>query len=251
MHTSNSSLDEGILVRTLACLALFIGVLAYPAFSASDQVLFREDFHDLSAWKDVFFPKIPQHTVYRVERSDSESYLVARSDASASLLVYKRSFDVYEYPNIRWRWKVSNIYKNADPKVKSGDDYPIRIYIAFAYDPQKAGPIDRAIFNAARLIYGEYPPSGSLNYVWSSKVLPERTIASPYTDRNRMIFLEKGSSHVGQWADEEVNILKDYEAIFKKKPPRHATIGIMNDSDNTGEKATSYVDFIEVYRTEK
>ncbi len=251
MHTSNSSLDEGILVRTLACLALFIGVLAYPAFSASDQVLFREDFNDLSAWKDVFFPKISRHTVYRIERSGSESYLAARSDASASLLVYKRSFDVYEYPNIRWRWKVSNIYRHADPKVKSGDDYPIRIYIAFEYDPQKAGPIDRAIFNAARLIYGEYPPWGSLNYVWSSTVLPERTIASPYTDRNRMIFLEKGSSHVGQWVDEEVNILKDYEEIFKKKPPGHATIGIMNDSDNTGEKATSYVDFIEVYRTEK
>src|SRR5208337_1337548 len=149
MHTSNSPLDEGILVRTLAWLALFIGVLACPAFSASGQVLFREDFNDLSAWKDVFFPKISQHTVYRTERSGSGSYLVAISDASASLLVYKRPFDVYEYPDIRWRWKVSNIYKNADPKVKSGDDYPIRIYIAFEYDPQKAGPIDRAIFNAA------------------------------------------------------------------------------------------------------
>jgi len=69
MHTSNSPLDEGILVRTLAWLALFIGVLACPAFSASGQVLFREDFNDLSAWKDVFFPKISQHTVYRTERS--------------------------------------------------------------------------------------------------------------------------------------------------------------------------------------
>ena len=251
MRKSITFLGKGILVRTLACLAFFIGVLACPAFSASDQVLFREDFNDLSAWKDVFFPKISRHTVYRVERSGSESYLAAMSDASASLLVYKRPFDVYEYPNVRWRWKVSNIYRNADPKVKSGDDYPIRIYIAFEYDPQDAGPIDRAVFNAARLIYGEYPPWGSLNYVWSSKVLPERTIASPYTDRNRMIFLEKGSSHVGQWVDEEVNVLKDYEEIFGKKPPRHATIGIMNDSDNTGEKSTSYVEFIEVYRADK
>jgi len=243
--------------REFVFIPMFVGIIlfmvgaAIPAYSGNDQVLFREDFHDLSAWKDVFFPKISRHTVYRVERSGSESYLAARSDASASLLVYKRPFDVYEYPHVRWRWKVSNIYKNADSKVKSGDDYPIRIYIAFVYDPQDAGPIDRAIFNAARLIYGEYPPWGSLNYVWSSKVLPERTIASPYTDRNRIIFLEKGSSHVGQWVDEEVNILKDYEEIFGKKPPRQATIGIMNDSDNTGEKSTSYVEFIEVYRADK
>ncbi len=63
-----------------------------------------------------------------------------------------------------------------------------------------------------------------------------------------MIFLEKGGSRVGQWVDEEVNIVKDYEETFGKKPPRRATIGIMNDSDNTGEKATSYVEFIEVYK---
>ena len=43
----------------------------------NDHVLFHEDFHDLSAWKDVFFPKISRHTVYRVERSGSESYLAA------------------------------------------------------------------------------------------------------------------------------------------------------------------------------
>jgi hypothetical protein len=235
-------------IRRLATIAFFMGVLVYPAVSRGDQVLFREGFTGLSAWKEVFFPKIPKHTFYGTEKTGSESSLVARSNASASLLVYKEPFDVYEYPNIRWRWKISNIYRNADPTVKSGDDYPIRIYIAFAYEPQNAGTIDRAIFGAARLVYGEYPPSGSLNYVWSSKVLSERSIASPYTDRNKMIFLEKGGSRVGQWVDEEVNIIKDYEAVFGKKPPRHATIGIMNDSDNTGERATSYVEYIEVFK---
>jgi hypothetical protein len=235
-------------MRRLVIIVFFMGAIAYPAVSQGDQVLFREGFTDLSAWKPVFFPKIPKHTFYGTEKTGSESSLVARSDASASLLVYKNPFDVYEYPNIRWRWKISNIYRNADPTVKSGDDYPIRIYIAFEYDPQKAGPFERAIFGAARLIYGEYPPSGSLNYVWSSKVLSERSLASPYTDRNKMIFLEKGGSRVGQWIDEEVNIVKDYEETFGKKPPRHATIGIMNDSDNTGEKATSYVEYIEVFK---
>jgi hypothetical protein len=245
------SINRKECIRTFVIIAFSMGVIAYPAVSRGDQVLFREGFTDLSAWKEVFFPKIPKHTFYGIEKSGSESFLMAVSDASASLLVYKKPFDVYEYPNIRWRWKISNIYRNADPRVKSGDDYPIRIYIAFEYDPQKAGPIDRAIFGAARLIYGEYPPSGSLNYVWSSTVLSERSIDSPYTDRNKMIFLEKGGSRVGKWVDEEVDIVRDYEDLFGKKPPRHATIGIMNDSDNTGEKATSYVDFIEVYKADK
>ncbi len=234
-------------IQKLVIIAFFMGAIAFPSVARSDQVLFREEFNDLSAWKEVFFPKIPKHTVYRTEKIGSESFLVAKSEASASLLVYRTSFDVYEYPSIRWRWKISNIYRKADPKVKSGDDYPIRIYVAFEYDPQNEGMIDRAIFNVLRLIYGEYPPSGSLNYVWSSKVLSERFMPSPYTDRNKMIFLEKGSSRVGQWVDEEVNILKDYEETFGKKPPRRAAIGIMNDSDNTGEKAASYVEYIEVF----
>lgn len=237
--------------RSLLMGELFMVVFASFAVFAYDRVLFREDFNDLSAWKEVFFPKIPRHTFYGIEKSEAGSYLVARSDSSASLLVYKKPFDVYEYSNIRWRWKVSNIYRAADPRKKSADDYPIRVYIAFEYDPQKAGAIDRPIFSAAKIIYGEYPPSGSLNYVWSSKVVPERSIASPYTDRNKMIFLEKGKSRVGQWVDEEVDILKDYEETFGKKPPRHATIGIMNDSDNSEEKSTSYVEFIEVYRAVK
>jgi hypothetical protein len=232
----------------IAVLSLVAIVPGRQGFTVNEQVFFKEGFSDIAAWKEIFFPKIPKHTFYGIEKSGSESYLVARSDASASLLVFKQPFDVYEYPDIRWRWKISNIYAKANPARKDGDDYPIRIYIAFEYDPQMAGPVERVIFNAARLIYGEYPPSGALNYVWSSSVGSERVIASPYTDRNKMIFLEKGSGRVGRWVDEEVNILKDYEEIFGKKPPRHATIGIMNDSDNTGEKSISYVDFIEVVK---
>lgn len=229
-------------------ILILVGMFAYPAVSGSEKVLFREEFNDLAAWKEVFFPKIPRHTMYNIEKSGSQSFLVARSDASASLLVCKQHFDVYEYPNIRWRWKVNNIYTKANPSRKDGDDYPIRIYIAFEYDPGNASPVERVIYGAARLIYGEYPPLDSLNYVWSSKVLPEREITNPYTDRNKMILLEKGSSRVGIWVDEEVNVLKDYKEIFGKNPPRHAAIGIMNDSDNTKESSTSYIDFIEVYR---
>ncbi|HPS94710.1 MAG TPA: DUF3047 domain-containing protein, partial [Deltaproteobacteria bacterium] len=192
--------------------------------------------------------KIPRHTLYAAEKSGRGSSLVARSDASASLLVYRKTFDVYEYPDIRWQWKVNAVYAKADPARKDGDDYPIRIYIAFEYDPKMAGPFDRAVYGAARLIYGEYPPVGSLNYVWSSKVIAEKMIKSPYTDRNRMIFKEKGGALVGQWVVEEANIVEDYMAAFGKKPPSRATIGIMNDSDNTGERSISSVDFIEVFR---
>lgn len=231
-----------ISIVTVVCL------VAAQQISAQAGTLFREDFQDLSAWKEVFFPKIQRHTSYGIERSGTGSYLVAASNASASLLVYNRPFDVYEHPKVRWRWKVSNVYAKADPRKKEGDDYPIRIYIAFQYEPDKASVFEKAMYNAARLVYGEYPPLRSLNYVWASRPENQSMVLSTYTDRSMMILIETGKSKVGQWVDEEVDILDDYQKAFGGRPPRLATIGIMSDSDNTGEKATSYVDYIEVFR---
>jgi len=60
--------------------------------------------------------------------------------------------------------------------------------------------------------------------------------------------LEKGEDNVGKWVLEEVNVTEDYQKAFGEKPPVAASLAIMNDSDNTGESAVSYVEFIEVYR---
>lgn len=234
--------------RIMAVLVVLAGVACFSPLCAGDATLFREDFRDLSAWKEVHFPKIPRHTVYGIEKSGSDSYLMATSDASASLIVYRNPFDVYEYPRVRWRWKVSNVYAKAVPRSKEGDDYPIRMYIAFQYEPGKAGILEKAMYNAARLVYGEYPPIKSLNYVWASRPEEERMIVSSYTDRSMMILLEAGAAKATQWVDEEVDILADYQKAFGGSPPRMATIGIMNDSDNTGEKSVSYVDYIEVLK---
>lgn len=40
---------------------------------------------------------------------------------------------------LSWRWKVSNIYEAGNAREKSGDDYPARIYVAFEFQPDKAG----------------------------------------------------------------------------------------------------------------
>ncbi len=206
----------------------------------------REDFKTLDNWKPLTFPKIPRHSTYTIATEGQNSMLAAAADSSASGIIHQRSFNIYKTPIIRWRWKVSNIYKNGDEKQKSGDDYPLRIYIVFKYDPQQAGVLEKAQYNAARLIYGEYPPHSSLNYIWANKTYPERILPNPYTSRTQMILLQKGSSRTGQWVEERVNALADYREAFGKDPPAQAALAIMSDADNTGEKAIGYVDYIEV-----
>ena len=63
-----------------------------------------------------------------------------------------------------------------------------------------------------------------------------------------MIPLRSGSGLVGQWLEEERNILKDYREAFGKDPPTKAGLAFMNDSDNTGEASVSWIDYIEIFR---
>ncbi|MBW2651571.1 MAG: DUF3047 domain-containing protein, partial [Deltaproteobacteria bacterium] len=157
-------------------------------------------------------------------------------------------FNVYEYPLIKWRWKVENVYTKGDAKTKEGDDYPLRIYIIFKYDPEKAGFFEKVKYKTAKLIYGQYPPHSSLNYIWSNKKYKESIITSSYTKKSKIIPLQSGTLKVAIWQTEEVDIVDDYRRAFGIKPPVEASIAVMNDSDNTGESSVSYLDYIEVYR---
>jgi hypothetical protein len=233
----------------LLVLAVFSAIAAgRDARAEPGAVLFREEFVDLANWEPFSFPKIKKHSVYTIAQENGRRFLKAESDASASAMVYKASFNVYEYPRARWRWKVGNIYTKGNARTKAGDDYPMRVYVMFEYDPEKAGAFEKMKYGIAKSLYGAYPPHSSLSYVWASREETERIIESPFTDRAKMVLLEQGAAHVAEWRDEEVNMVEDYEKAFGAKPPLRARIAIMNDSDNTGERAVSFLEFIEVFR---
>lgn len=206
----------------------------------------REDFHDLDNWRPLYFPNIDRHTQYGIVTKGSESFLKAESNASASALIFATDINVYDYPIMRWRWKVDNVYRKADGRFKAGDDYPMRIYIVFKKDSNESGFLEAFENSIHRLISGKDLPHSSLDYVWASKEQPENIINSPYTNKVKMILIEKGEKKLGQWLEEEVNIIKDYELAFHEKPPTIAKLALMNDSDNTGESAVSYIDWIEL-----
>jgi len=234
-------------IRACVCLlAVLFGPLA--TFPQEREILFREDFMGLENWKPVYFPKIEKHTAYTTQSHQGNTFLRAQSQASASALVFKQSFNVYDYSRVTWRWKTETVYKKGNAKSKSGDDYPIRVYIVFAFDPQAVGFLERIKYKAAKLLYGEYPPHSSLNYIWANREYAERVITSTYTERSKMIPLQMGGTRLGTWQTEDVHIVDDYRKAFRTDPPPIASIAIMNDSDNTGEHSVSYIDSIEVYR---
>ena len=235
-------------VRILAVIVLASIVPASQLSAGEADTLFHEEFSDLDGWKPLTFPKIERHSSYTIEVKGDERYLKTVSDKSASGIIHSTQFDVYKFPRMTWRWKVENVYKKGDATKRSGDDYPLRVYIVFKYDPAEAGWWERRRYDTAKLIYGAYPPHSSLNYIWANRRHDEPVITNTYTDQAKMIPLQQGEANVGTWIVENVNIVEDYVKAFGKKPPRIASIAVMNDSDNTGEKAVSYVDYMKVYR---
>jgi hypothetical protein len=237
-------------VRFLILSGLLL--LSAPAAlaAAEGDVLLREEFTSLDAWRPLTFPKISRHSTYVVATNPerSEYWLRAESDRSASGIVWKREYDVYAHPRLRWRWRVENVYAKGDATTKSGDDYPIRLYVIFKYDPAASSAGKRLKYGFAKAVYGEYPPDSGLNYVWESRETPGPFVISPYSDSVAMFLKERGTAKVGQWVEEEADVLADYRAAFGKDPPRTASLAVMNDSDNTGEKSVSFIDWIEISR---
>ena len=195
-------------------------------------------------WEALTFKKIARHTRYAVVRDGDGWVLRAESDASASGLYHPLDLDAAVYRVLTWRWKVENVLVKADARTKEGDDYPARVYVAFRHDPDAATLWERTRDRAIRLMYGQYPPRGVLNYVWDNRLAPGTTLDNAYTDRAKMIVIRSGPALVGQWLTETRDIHADWRRLFGGEPPRIAGIAVMTDTDNTGERAVAYYDAI-------
>lgn len=191
-------------------------------------------------WKPLTFKKIEKHTTYQLVKDGGVTVVKAVSEASASGLTREIKINLKEYPVVQWRWKVTNVLKKGDVTRKEGDDYPARIYITFAYDAGKVGFFDKAKYETARLLYGQYPPIGAINYIWESKAPKGTVVPNTYAEEVKMIVVESGTAGLNQWMTEERNVYEDYKKAFGEEPPMISGVAIMTDTDNTGESATAY-----------
>lgn len=241
METSFRQLQRGVIFLTVIFIAFF------PASSQTGEIFYVGKFSDASpgdklpaGWNPLTFNKIKSHTSYAMVKDGDASVIKAVSKASASGLTRKIRIDPEKYPIVQWRWKVVNIYRNGDVTKKDGDDYPARIYITFEYNPKKVSIVEKAKFKFAKLVYGEYPPSGAITYIWASKAQVGTIVSNPYTDRVKMIVVESGEDALNSWITEERSIFDDYFTAFGAKPPMISGIAIMTDSDNTKESAIAF-----------
>lgn len=189
-------------------------------------------------WEEMTFRGLDP-TEYRLAEVDGRMVVRAHSSRSSSGLIRRKSIDLSEYPVIEWSWKVENILEKGDVYSKDGDDYPARIYVIFDYDLNNLGWGTRNMIRLLRRFYGEVP-ARAINYIYANHAETGTVVANPYTDLVKMIAVDSGEGHTGQWRTYRRNIYEDYLSIYGEEPPPVAGLAIMTDSDDTKASATAY-----------
>lgn len=60
--------------------------------------------------------------------------------------------------------------------------------------------------------------------------------------------IEGGSSNLGRWLSYSKNLYEGFKKLYGEEPRRLIFIGILNDTDQTGQEAVSYIADLKFHR---
>lgn len=192
--------------------ACFFSFLLLSINNQADALSFSQ--FGLTHWAEKSFSG---HTQYLLITDGDEKIVHATADSSASGLFNKHKINLEKTPQITWRWKIKQIGQNNDERSKSGDDYPLRLYVIVKGEPH--------FWNNFVLVY-----------VWSNNAAVESSWENPFASEFTHIAVETGEQHLGQWRDYSRNVQSDFNNVFGFKPKSIDAIAIMTDSDNSNQK---------------
>jgi hypothetical protein len=194
-----------------------------------------------AGWGIKQLSRFKRDTAYRlVTDPTGVTVIEARAEQSASGVGKRLNVDPAAMPWIQWRWNVPALIASADNTRRHAEDSPVRVIVTFDGDANKLDFEDRAVSARAKALTGEALPYATLMYIWENKAPVDEIIESVHTTRVKMIVVESGATRNGKWLDYERNIARDFERAFGEKPGRILSLGIMTDTDNTGEVAVAY-----------
>jgi hypothetical protein len=99
---------------------------------------------------------------------------------------------------------------------------------------------ERLKVRMARAVSKAPVPTAALCYVWDNTHAPGHTAWSAYSERVRLIVLQRGGSAVGRWVTESRDVATDFRAAFGTAAPAITGIAVGADTDQTGERVVAH-----------
>lgn len=174
--------------------------------------------------------------------------LHAIADHSASGLRQRLDVDPAEHPLIAWQWRVVELVTGADNQDRYTEDAPVRLMLFFDGDRRGLPFREQALMETARLLTGQDLPYATLMYVWENRLCLETVLPNTYTDQVKMIVVGRGRDRIGTWKSFERDYAADYRRAFGREPGRLIGVGVMTDTDNTGDVVEAFYGDIRLKR---
>ncbi len=230
-----------------ACLLLFVSTIMNTTLPA-ENLVDVSDFSELAGWREVIFQDGDVPSTFEPMTTGLErSLLRVRTTGGASMIIWEEPINFSESTILSWRWQLAEGLESADLSKRRLEDAAIRIVVSFR-NPLEELPWWLRIWAAHQeRRHGEVPPTSAIMYAWAARRHEEPSFPIPYTDRIQIVPIEN-SPPSSQWRTVEVDVRADHERLFGGPPPETAFIGIMSDSDNTGESAEALVDYVRLDR---
>ncbi|WP_243656847.1 DUF3047 domain-containing protein [Paucimonas lemoignei] len=193
-----------------------------------------------SSWEPMVIFKQKKRTDYRLVKDQEKTVLHAFSANASSGLMQHVSIEPQTQPWLQWQWKIGSLGERIAHAQDQMEDAPARIILGFDGDKGTLPFTEQILFETAKLITGYDFPYATLMYEWHGTE-PAGTIRpSKRSSRIRSVIVESGDGGVGQWRNFERNIVEDFERAYGEKPGRLIGVGILTDSDYTGETVETW-----------
>jgi len=190
-------------------------------------------------WKTITYFNVPP-TSYRVIKYRGKYVLKAEGIGTSSCLFREVQAELEDYPIISWRWKISNVIRQAIETRKDRNDSAARVIIVFETEPEAMPPWYGIEYLLRRLISRNEPVGPRIEYIWGNSIEKGRILDNPSVKHSKVIVLESGERKAKQWIREKRNLVEDYEAAFGTHPRGILALGIQTDSDQSNEGVTAY-----------
>jgi hypothetical protein len=205
-----------------------------PAFSANSPGGLP------SGWEPVVILRTKKPTKYQLVAERGRTILHAKAEGASSGLMHEVSIDPIQHPWLNWKWKIASLVHTADNFHGHTEDSPVRIVLGFDGDKESLPFADQILFETAKLLSGHDFPYATLMYIWENKAPVGTIIPNGRSKRIQKVVAASGPDGVGQWHEFTRNIVKDYENAFGETPGKLIRVGVLTDTDNTGETVEAW-----------
>ncbi len=185
-------------------------------------------------WQPLLLGSTKRPTAYRMVEDNGKVVLNAQAEGSASGLVTDVKFDLGPTPFLQFLWKIAKTIADADNRVASKEDSPVRVVLSFDGDKSKFTFGQKVSAGLAKTATGREFPYAQIIYIWSNQLPVGTVVPNPHTARVQMIVASSGNEGVGKWQTLTRNPREDFVKAFKEEPGRLIEVAVMSDTDNTG-----------------